>query len=472
MHAMLAALLLIGCGPSTDIGDTDATDTEQSILQFESGEAPQNLLMISIDTLRRDQLDRYADPGHMPFLSSLATVGFALDNALGCSNWTLPATTCMVGGRSSAELAVETGVLPQTGDRALDAGVYPENTPFLAGWLRDAGFYSVLVSSNLMFGPEHGNGVGYDETEVRLRVSASDMLASGAERLDAAITEDRATDRWYLHVHLMDPHTPYAPPASYLTGLDELDPIPYDLTHPIEREQAESDILAGLLSPELAELVTEHLLVRYQGEVRWTDDSIRDFWEEFDASGKLDDTLVVIWTDHGEQFFDHGLLTHANLLHREENDILFFFWARDLVPGSSDLPVSATDLAPTLLDLYELERPAEVTGLRLENIREDRVRYALSVGKAGPIQLAERQGKRVHWAFADPASHDELIATQEAGLSFFDLDSDPEELSPEYDAEDPDVRALYGLAKEQIELVEPMIDSMGFETLWIPELGP
>ncbi len=469
MIVLLVALAACSSkGTQSEHTQTFETATPGATLTFTSGVPPKNLLMISIDTLRRDELARYGTDG-MPFLSGLADAGFAMDNVRSCSNWTMPSTGCMVGGRSSIALAEETGVMPQTGEmRDLPMGEYPLGTPFLASWLRPAGFFSALATANGVFSPSHGNGQGYDEVFVRHNADADSVFLEGRALLSPFLAA--SDDRWFLHLHLMEPHKPYDPPESYLAGVEALEPVPYDLSEDLDHKRAIFDIWEGALTPEMEALVIEHFVARYHAETRWLDDRIASFWAQMQSDGLLDDTLVVVWTDHGEQFYEHGMQTHANHLYKEENDAALFFWSETLVQGSTEVPVSSIDLVPTLLDLYGLERPAEVTGLSLSEIPEDRARYAFAVSKAGPMQSVELGKHKLHWAFADPDETDEEVAQAFVGLSFFDLEADPLEQDPSFSATDPKLLELWELAKPQVQRAEPYVRDLGFEVLWPPDL--
>ena len=432
------------------------------MIRFGSGRTPTNLLAISIDTLRADHLDR------MPFLQGKAQEGWSVDDTLSCANWTQTATACAMGGRSSLDLADQTGVLVQTGQRPFPRGDYPEGTPFLTDWLSTAGFYSMFVTANGVFGPDVAQGRGFDEASVSNR-DAPWVVETGQTMLEDALSSGRIASGqpWYLHLHFFDPHREYDPPASYLDGLADLDPIPYDLATDPGHSEANSAIVQGLLDEQTTALVIEHMAVRYEGEVRYLDDTLAGAWADLQAAGLLDDTLVVVWTDHGEQFYEHGRQAHASQLHVEENDAIWFFWAHDLVGGSTDLPAGLVDIAPTVLDLYGIERPPEVTGSRLDDIGPDRTRFAHVLGKVGPIATVTRGSWKIHWAMADPALTTEPIVAQFAGRAAYDLGTDPLEATPVWDEADADLLDAWGQLEAEVVRMEPHIAPFGFQVLWI-----
>ena len=130
---------LLACRPDPvheprDVVTTGSTPSE-TFPVFERT-VPANVLMISIDTLRKDHLSRYdpAQRGLTPFLDGLMETGFVLDDHLTCSNWTFPGITCTLLGRNQTEA----GFMPQL-EPAAQRVPWPEGQPFLADWLREGG---------------------------------------------------------------------------------------------------------------------------------------------------------------------------------------------------------------------------------------------------------------------------------------------------------------------------------------------
>ncbi len=130
-------------------------------LTFDAG-VPSNLLMISIDTLRVDQLSRWrsrwpgADPPPMPPLAGIVASSVVLDDHVGCSNWTYHAATCTVAGADP----LDWGFVPRFDLDGLVQILPPR--AYLADWLGEAGFHTSLISTNTLFSASSGNGTGYD----------------------------------------------------------------------------------------------------------------------------------------------------------------------------------------------------------------------------------------------------------------------------------------------------------------------
>jgi arylsulfatase A-like enzyme len=440
----LVACVLAGCtsgGPGrvpVDYG-TEKTDT---VPQF-YGAVPKNILMISMDTYRKDHLDRYGDVGSSGFLTALAEQGYSLDDHVQCSNWTYASTSCTLAGRHNEEA----GLIPQL--VAKFDGVWPTGTPFLASYLDPLGMYGVISTTNGWLGPEWGNTQGYESAFHPSDGSAYGAYLEGRQALDLA-REAGVADRWLLHVHATEPHAAYAPPESYLGGLDLLEPAPWDLT--------DRDVHYGLrdqwpsLPPEEQALLEAHLRVRYAADVQWLDDQV--FWmiQDLDVDELLDDTLVIVWTDHGEQFWEHAYQTHAWTHHREETDGILFFWAKNIVPGSWSGPTTAINLVPTLLRLYGLEVPPEVTGLPVGEAPDDRPQFTFAVARRGPESAVTQR-------LTDGKAFRLIYRWNSGVVQLYDLGADPLEQTDLYDETAPtaEAQALWSLLEPQVALQSSVV---------------
>ena len=144
-------LLGLGCsrGPETAtspvLAEPAEVDSGSQALRF-SGNRPRNVLMISIDTLRRDAIGRYGAEASTPQLDGLLAGGVALDDLQSCSNWTVPAFYCALGGFSLHALGSDAWV----GRMDFDSGVngLPERFPWLPKLLRGHGYFTAGVFGN------------------------------------------------------------------------------------------------------------------------------------------------------------------------------------------------------------------------------------------------------------------------------------------------------------------------------------
>ena len=431
---LLAIAALIGCSPSetrkrSPVTPTDtASPTTDALIPF-VGDPPRNVLMISIDTWRRDHFDPHGDGTvYAPFLASLAETGVTLTRHTTCSNWTYPGTTCTLLGMYN----VDNGFLPKMAVDYRDP--VPDGTPFLATHLRDAGYHNLLVSGNTWLGEAYNNAQGYHDADAPNVQNTTLLFDEGIRRLEAAVNPE--VDPWFLHVHLMEPHVSYNPPEGYLTALDDLEPLPWDVS--VHEVHYDATRTWPELEPDQQALLESHLRIRYAAEIRYLDDQLASIFTDLDARGLLDDTLVVFWSDHGESFWEHGHQTHAWTLHRPENDGIAFFWSKNIETLSWPGPTSSIDIAPTILSILDLDIPAEMTGWPVGEAPADRYRYGYSISRSVPMQSIQTTG----W---------KLIYLWDGTVELYNLHADPDEADDLYNPEHPMAQHLWQALRPRVE---------------------
>lgn len=336
-------------------------------LSFADG-PPTHVLMLSIDTLRRDALRRYGGSGNMPYLDGLAATGVVLDDHTTCANWTYPGVTCALMGLDH----VTAGFVPDLADPA----PAPDGTPWLAERLADVGYETALVSTNGFLSSRYNTARGYGAEVFRRHAPAEQVLQAGEEILLARSGPS------FVHLHLYDPHLPYDPPEAYLPELPTVGGLDLSTTPGHHASWA----LYPDLEVEGQEILRSVMYERYRGELRYLDHMLETHLEDWRVRGLLDDTLVVVWSDHGESMWERSFQAHAWLLTPPENSGILLFWAQGLAARAWRGPTHATDLVPTLLSALGLPVPDDLDGEVLGRADPNRTRHLLTVGRRGPDQ--------------------------------------------------------------------------------------
>ncbi len=427
-------LLVLACSENEPQCVVPSAPGEDPALVF-SPERPTNVLGISIDTLRWDRLGRNSGLDTTPFLDQVLAEGVVLEDLRACANWTLPSLTCAMTGQSTLNLGVE----PMAADLSSVTDPLPEDLETLASWLSDAGHETRLVSAAKLFSEKRALANGFDQVHFNGELPAEALVdATLVQAAELALLEDTP---FYLQVHFRDPHSPYEPPEAYqgeLAGADlgELDPRTSDGMRAIRTgwdslEAQERDDLATVL------------LALYDGEVRYLDGQLARLWTELEELGLLDDTLVVIWSDHGEQFFEHGRFEHGQSLHTSEATAVGGFWGHSLQPAAFEGPTEQMDIVPTVLDALGLSIPSTVTGLPVGTAATDRVRVSATVNhKDDPTFTVDREGQRLFYTW-----------TGERAL--YSLRDDPSEQHDLYDSSSPTVTCLWSSLEPALALLDP-----------------
>jgi len=214
----------------------------------------------------------------------------------------------------------------------------------------------------------------------------ADVLLRTHDAKPARAVADAASD-WMTHhtgapffafVHLWDPHYDYHPPPPYDRAFDPAYRGQFDFTD-FERNPG--------IVPGMPEREREHLVALYDGEIASTDAIVGRIVDALERAGLLDETLIVVTSDHGEEFFEHEGKGHVHTLFQEIVHVPLVFRSPRLVPAGRrvDAVFEATNLMPTILGLVGLPSPPDIAGRDLSTT----VR-----GQAPPPDL---------WAFAETA---------------------------------------------------------------------
>lgn len=349
------------------------------------GEARPPIVLITIDTLRADALT--GRPDAMPSVAGLAARGVVFEDAVAASPWTGPSMAAVLSGRYPGEIGI----------RGLRDAL-PASVETLPERLQDAGYRTGAVLSNGLLGPEYGHGEGYELFHCEPYRSQD---PDGTYR--PAFTADRVTSRAletlarleerggpaFLHVHYTDPHEPYLPPERWrdlalgerpALGEDEL------LRQAFVGLRATPRLLRGVRAA-------------YDGEVSFVDDEIGRLLEGLPA-----DAVVLLTSDHGEEFQDHGSWLHGHTLYEELLHVPMILVAPDAPPGTRVRgPVSHVDVLPTLCELAGVPAQGpEVSGRSLlARVRDPELAptpvIAALEGKDRDF-LAARHGRwKLHW---------------------------------------------------------------------------
>lgn len=348
--------------------------------------APLNVILISIDTLRPDRMGVY---GHRPlgrstteFLDEFASRGALFGNAVSTTSWTLPAHySLMTGVPNDLHNVVQDRVPPSIG------------MPMLAEVVQEAGYSTGGFYSgpylHPIFGFEKGFEVYescmkhrtmYDVDLKSLDAKKRQSVATANEMLSQkAVTSETVTKKglqfiadnlsaksggepFFLFLHYFDVHNDYLPPAPFdkqfgrpYSGWVKGEGVTYDPRYSTDMDSNDLD----------------RLLALYDGEIAWVDLNLRHFFEGIDAldSDLLNNTLVIITSDHGEEFFEHGEIAHRSNLYQPQVRIPLIVVYPAEIGNDLEIDACATiyDIFPTVADFAGIEIPDYIFGRSLRD---------------------------------------------------------------------------------------------------------
>jgi arylsulfatase A-like enzyme len=306
-----------------------------------------NVILVLVDTLRADHLSAFGYSRRTsPEIDALAERGVAFSGAISQAPYT-----------SKSIEALFTGDLPSPA-AAVSTRELPEWRETLAEHFHAAGYQTGGFSGNPLVSRTTGYAQGFDTFEME-----SLNYRPAVEMFEAALGWLGRRDRgrpFFLYVHCMDVHAPYAPPES-----DDLWRGDYE--GPVERKTSSNYVVgireAGLEAFERETAARfggrdlERLVSLYDASIHYFDRVFGAFYRELESSGRLRDTIVVLVADHGEEFMEHGSLGHGRTLFDHQVRVPLLVWGPGIPAGVRvDAPVAVADIMPTLLDLVDLPR--------------------------------------------------------------------------------------------------------------------
>lgn len=336
---LVVAVLAVALAAATTVGKPERQPANRA-----------NVLLVSIDSLRADRVHSLGNARDTsPTLDALARDGILFRNAVSSSSWTIPAHMTLLTGMLPGEHGV---VVPQR--RLRDSVVT------LAEALRDSGYATAGFVSGPTVRAVYGFAQGFETFDDDTTVAPNRLLSQKgitSPMIARLVTEwlirwndDGRRQPFFLFVHLWDVHYDYEPPAPYDAMFDP----DYQGTMTSDGFEMNPLVHAGMPAEDLA-----HLVALYDGELRFTDEHIGKIVARLRDLKVLDDTLVVVTSDHGDEFFEHGGKGHGRTLFEEVVHIpLVMRYPLRLPSGLHiDRQVRLVDVAPTILGLAGVSPP-------------------------------------------------------------------------------------------------------------------
>ena len=328
---------------------------EAAKLPTASANAP-NVLVIVVDTLRADHLSTYGySRPTSPHLTRLAAQGTLFEDAIAPSSWTLPVHASLL-----------TGLYPDAHHVDNDGALLGWDYPVLGDEFMARGYRTAAFSANtLLFSRRRGFGRGFIHFEddfqslgstfaqtfygdlikhllFRLELKGDLIGRRNAAQINRHALQwiDRGHKPFFVFLNYMDVHDPYRPPEPYLHRYT-------NMRHPESRASEHWDWFEHLTAQQ-----RQGAMDAYDGAINYVDDQIHQLMQQLRQRGLDGNTLVVITSDHGESFGEHGLMTHGNALYRELIHVPLIFWEPGKIPKGERIagPVSLIALPATVLE--------------------------------------------------------------------------------------------------------------------------
>ncbi|MCH2111555.1 MAG: sulfatase [Planctomycetes bacterium] len=354
-------------------------------------ERPPNFLVLLVDTLRADRLGCYGyERNTSPVMDDLAASGTRFHAAYAQAPWTRPSVASLM-----------TALYPPSHDILDDLDSLPPGLPTIAQVLHARGYSTAAFSANPQVSPVYGFDRGFEtfgkmsssmlrQTAVgriehmakRFTFNVILPMLSGGKRNQAKVSDGALMDdghghedslrtsqagslnkrvyEWvrdysgenpyFLYVQYIDPHTPYRPPIDLVNegGQAEV-PLPQTL---IQKDSAPYPLESfPAADPE----VLQGLNRLYDAEIAYTDQEMGKLLDKLKQKGMLENTIIVVTSDHGEELYDHEQWLHGQSLYDELVRVPLIVQGPGVIQQVVQDPVELVDIFPTLSSLAGID---------------------------------------------------------------------------------------------------------------------
>jgi arylsulfatase A-like enzyme len=315
-----------------------------------------NVILISLDTTRADHLGCYGYARDTsPNLDAIAAQGALAEWCISPHIPTHPAHTTLFTGQD----VWRHRILQQGAGTELDPSV-----PTLTELLRDRGYYTAAADNLGRWfarGFDSYEGYSWPMEPGKPWRKAEAVNATALQQVERCA---RQSHPFFLFLHYWDPHTPYLPPPPFDTRFysgDGKDPA----NHSMDAAMSEPAFRAYFQQWMPGVTDVEFPKARYDAEIAYMDSCLGDLFAAVERLGLVDETVLAITADHGEELDEHQLWFDHHGLYDTNLRIPLILRCPALIPPGTRLggQIQMPDVAPTLLDLVGLAKIADETGM-------------------------------------------------------------------------------------------------------------
>ncbi|MBN8549025.1 MAG: sulfatase [Deltaproteobacteria bacterium] len=363
-----------------------------------------NLILISLDTLRADRLGTYKySRATSPFLDSWASGAAVFEHAVTAAPWTLP-----------SHVSIFTGLYPTShGVNEAKKRSIGESTELFTEILQRNGYQNFAYVAGGYVGKRYGFARGFDSF-----IYNSGERSNKARGFPRTVTmaleklEKRDPSKpFFLFLHTYAVHCPYTAPEPYRDMFNSPDAEPID-TSRCDRFNGKEGFTKGH---------AQFLSDRYDGSVRFVDDTLKTLFEGLEKQGVKDNTFIIITSDHGESFLEHGRIGHSESLYKELLMVPLIVSGPGIKPQRISEAVNLVDIFPTVLDLLGFPASTQPDGHTLAALLHGQQESF----SRPPYQLSELHRGKMLRSLIDPVDEHFILDLETNTAQLFKLPVDP-----------------------------------------------
>lgn len=317
-------------------------------------QATPNVIFISLDTLRADHLGCYGYARNTsPVIDAWAAESMVFEECIATSSWTLP-----------THASIFTGLAPSVHGATGNYGDWRLDTRFdtVAELLHAEGYATAAFTEGVVVGGEKGFHQGFDLYSDG--VADAPLPPGTAEKVIGQAVgwlEKHEEFPFFLFLHTYEIHDTYQAPPPFLGKFAP--PLPAGIS--TSKSMGERE---GYLNPQdLSPKDTELIVARYDEGIAYTDAALGRLFRYLNDSGLNENTMVVLFSDHGEEFYEHGALAHQKTLYQEQLHVplIIRMPGSDPPRGRVATKVSQLDFFSTIVEALNLTHTPPATSFSL-----------------------------------------------------------------------------------------------------------
>ena len=303
-------------------------------------QAPQYVFLICLDAVRPDHLGCYGyGAGTSPAIDALAGEGFVFEDAVSQAPWTTPSIATIL----TSTFPSQHGARRTEGSRVPYSGVASSFVETLG----NLGFQTALFTGGIA---------------IKDKVPGSELVASSLKWL-----KQNLGSKCCIVIHDYETHGPYIAAPSCV---EELDP---GYKGPFKLRFGEMEVLRKARVGRLSEVLNlsgadlKHIKALYDCQIIDADAAVGALVDSLAAWDRLDRSMIMVFSDHGEEFLEHGSIDHGQTVYEESIRVplVIFCPSLGMKPVRIKEQVGLIDLAPTIFDALRIEKPAAFEGISL-----------------------------------------------------------------------------------------------------------
>ena len=298
-----------------------------------------HVIVLCIDTLRTDHVGCLGGTGGMtPNLDKLAKESVVFSSCESACPWTLPSVASTITGKYPGVIAAD----------SVSEHLRSEETT-LAELFHEKGYRTGAITNNHYVSAEVGFFQGAESQRESPKAPANEEVDASLEWIGKHLDEN-----FYLYIHFFDCHVPYQPPEPYLSkfkrGSGRFE----------TKFENPNEIRSGELV--LTDSEKEQLRGLYSGCVAFSDAELGRMIDKLKELNAWDNTMLVVFADHGEEFWEHGGYEHGHSMYDEVTHVPLFIKAPDVQPAMRSDRVGLIDVFPVIINRAGLRIPDGLNG--------------------------------------------------------------------------------------------------------------